>query len=73
MKNVKIPLDMVFIYKDKVVKIYNMVPGCANDPCDIYPSKYKVDYVLELNGGFCLKNNIKPGQLVKLSNLHPKI
>jgi len=68
MKNVKIPLDMLFIYKNKVVKIYNMVPGCNQDPCDIYPSQSIVDSVIELKGGFCQKNNIKIGQTIKLNN-----
>lgn len=68
MKNVKIPLDILFIYKNKVVKMYNMIPGCKQDPCDIYPSEYIVDSVIELKGGFCQKNNIKTGQTVKLSD-----
>ena len=68
MKNVKIPLDILFIYKNKVVKIYNMVPGCNQDPCDIYPSQSIVDSVIELKGGFCQKNNIKIGQTIKLNN-----
>ena len=73
MKNVKIPLDMLFIYKNKVVKIYNMVPGCEDEPCDLYPSVYKIDYVIELNGGFCQKYNIKTGQDVNLETQLQKI
>jgi uncharacterized membrane protein (UPF0127 family) len=67
MKNVKIPLDILFISKDKIVTIYNMVPICIQEPCEIYPSKYKIDYVIELQGGFCYKNKVKVGQTVKLS------
>jgi uncharacterized membrane protein (UPF0127 family) len=67
MKNMKIPLDLVFISGKKVVKIYNKVPACKKDPCEIYPSNYKVDYVLEINAGFCEKNYIKSGQTIKFS------
>lgn len=65
MKNMKIPLDMIFISDEKIVKIYNNVPVCKKDPCEIYPSQVKVDYVLEVNSGYCNKNNIKIGQSVK--------
>lgn len=77
MKNVKIPLDMVFIYKNKIVKIYNEVPICKKEPCPIYPSISKVDCVIEVNSQFCKKNKIKVGQTItfnkstqaKLNNL----
>ncbi|OGI05026.1 MAG: hypothetical protein A2104_02775 [Candidatus Melainabacteria bacterium GWF2_32_7] len=68
MKNVKIPLDILFIYKNKVVTMYSMVPACENDSCELYPSRYKIDYAIELKGGFCHKNKIKAGQTVKLSD-----
>ncbi|MDD3013525.1 MAG: DUF192 domain-containing protein [Candidatus Gastranaerophilales bacterium] len=67
MKNMKISLDMVFISGEKVVNIYNNVPACKISPCEIYPSKYKVDYVLEVNAGFCKKYQIKNNQTIKLS------
>lgn len=69
MKNVKIPLDMIFIYNNKIVKIYNNVPICKNDPCEIYPSDYKIDSVIELKGGFCKKYDVKPGMSVTFNNL----
>jgi len=67
MKNMKIPLDLVFISGEKVVKIYNNVPACKILPCEIYPSNYKVDLVLEVNAGYCEKYHIKSGQIVKYS------
>jgi uncharacterized protein len=67
MKNMKIPLDIVFISNDKIAKIYKEVPVCEKDPCPIYGSKYKVDTVLELKNGFCDKYNAKTGDKIKFS------
>lgn len=64
MKNVNFPLDLVFIYKNKIVKIYNKLPTCKNKPCPIYPSGVLTDYALELNGGFCQKYGIQVGQKI---------
>ena len=67
MKNMKIPLDILFIYKDKIVKIDKEVPICEKDKCPLYESKYKIDSVLELKAGFCDKYNIKTGDEIKYS------
>jgi len=66
MKNMKIPLDMVFIKDQKIVKMYNNVPVCTNVPCPIYPSENEVDTVIELKAGFCQKYHLKTGQKVKV-------
>lgn len=74
MKNVKIPLDILFIYKNKIVKLYTMLSGCTNEPCEIYPSEHIVDSVIEVNSGFCYKNKIKAGQKIELDkNLQERI
>ncbi|MEI8389944.1 MAG: DUF192 domain-containing protein [bacterium] len=67
MKNMKISLDIVFLYNDKIVTIYKEVPVCEKDPCPLYVSKYKIDTVLEFQKGFCEKFNIKIGDKIKLS------
>jgi len=67
MKNMKIPLDMLFISGEKIVTIYNKVPVCKIAPCQIYPSNQKVDFVLEVNSGYCEKHRINIGQTVKFS------
>lgn len=73
MKNVKIPLDIVFIYNNKVVKIDSEVPVCKKDPCKIYSSGIEIDYVIELNSGFCKKYGVKINQSVFLNkNLYKK-
>ena len=67
MKNMKIPLDIVFLSNDKIVTIYKEVPVCEKDPCHLYASKYKIDTVLEFQKGFCEKYNVKIGDKIKLS------
>lgn len=64
MKNTLISLDMIFIDKNlKITKILEADP-CKEDPCDLY--KGDAMYVLEVNKGFCDKNDIKEGEFVKL-------
>ncbi len=67
MKNMKIPLDILFIYKNKVVKIYKEVPVCKEDFCPTYESEHKIDSVVELKGGICNKYGIKIGDKIKFS------
>ena len=67
MKNTLIPLDIIFIGKDlKIVSIENAVP-CNQNPCALYKSSKPVKYVLEVNAGFAMKNNIKPGDKIALN------
>jgi len=67
MKNMKIPLDIVFISNEKIAKIYNEVPVCEKYPCPLYESKYKIDSVIEFKKGFCEKYNVKVGDKIKFS------
>jgi len=61
MKNTLIPLDMIFIGKDsRIVDIKYAVP-CKEDPCALYKSLKPAQFVLEVNGNFSSKNNIKIG------------
>lgn len=68
MKDMKIPLDLIFISDDKIVKIIKNVPVCQNAPCPIYPSTHKINKVIEVNAGFCEKYLVKKGQRVKIIN-----
>lgn len=64
MKNMNFPLDVIWIDDDKIVQIdKNCEPGGEN-PEKQYYSKTLVNYVLEVNGGFADKNNIKIGDKV---------
>ncbi len=65
MKNTLIPLDMLFVDADfRIVDIKENVPPCKEDPCPSYPSKKPAKYVLEVNAGFVLKNDIKIDDMV---------
>lgn len=59
MKNVFIPLDMIFLNGDRVVGIEKNVPGCKSDPCPVYGPKALVDRVIELRGGRAEELGIK--------------
>jgi len=59
MRNTLIPLDMLFVDENKVITDINhsAKPGDLSS----FVSSGPVLYVLEINGGFCKKNNIKVG------------
>ena len=62
MKNTLIPLDMIFIDKNKkIVSIQSAVP-CEEDPCVVYASP--AQYVLEVNQGYAEHPGIKEGDVV---------
>jgi len=70
MKNVLIPLDMVFIHGGEVVAISNDVPPCEGDPCPTYgPSRQPVDYVLELRGGRAAELDLETGDAIEFTFL----
>lgn len=67
MKNTLISLDIIFIDKNfKIVNIENAVP-CKDEPCDLYKSSKPAEYVLEVNGNFTIKNNIKIGDKMTIN------
>lgn len=60
MKNTLIPLDMLFIDKNlRIVDIKENAVPCIEETCLIYISEKPAKYVLEVNSGFVMKNNIK--------------
>ena len=62
MKNTKIPLDMIFIDKNrKIVSIKHDAPPCVTDRCPAFMSEGPVRYVLELNGGQAAKLGLTAG------------
>ena len=61
MRNVKFPLDMLFIDEDmKIKKIYTAQPEEQSIKCN------SVLYVLELNGGMCKRYKIVVGDGVTI-------
>ncbi|MGZ4906317.1 MAG: DUF192 domain-containing protein [Halobacteriota archaeon] len=61
MKNMRFPLDIVFITEDlRVEHVYAEVPPCAPS-CPTYVSDGPILYALEVNAGFCARHNIVSG------------
>ncbi|MCX6704222.1 MAG: DUF192 domain-containing protein [Candidatus Woesebacteria bacterium] len=73
MKDMLIPLDMIWIRDGKIVKIDKNVPiptpGTPENGLKTYSAGQTVDYVLEVNAGFSNQNNIKVGDSVDLSGI----
>ncbi len=64
MKNVRIPLDMVFMLGGRVVDVAHGVPPCQTEPCPIYGPAGAVDQVIELRGGRAKELGIQPGDRI---------
>ncbi|MEK7536553.1 MAG: DUF192 domain-containing protein [Patescibacteria group bacterium] len=65
MKDTKIPLDIIWISNNKIVRIDKNVepePNVIDSKLTKYPAPSEIDYVLEVNGGFSDKFGIKLGQ-----------
>ncbi len=73
MKDMLIPLDIIWIADGKIIKIDKNIPApSANTPDDKlkkFSANWPVDYVLEVNAGFADNNNIKVGDSVDLSKI----
>lgn len=65
-----IPLDMCFIYNDRIVKIFENVQPCRSETpgdCPTYPANgpgVTVSEVIELPAGYVKKHGIKEGDKV---------
>ena len=69
MKNVRIPLDMIFVGDGKVKAIAASVPPCNITPCPTYGSQTAVNQVIELRGGRATELGLKVGETVKIQYL----
>ena len=70
MKNMLIPLDIIFIGKDfEIVDIKYAIP-CEKESCALYESSKPAKYVMEVNGNFTMKNNLKIGDEIKIPKLY---
>jgi len=68
MKDVKFPLDLIFIKDETIVDILENVPTVSENEASIpiYEPVGEVDKVLEVNAGFARPKNIKPGDVIEL-------
>jgi uncharacterized membrane protein (UPF0127 family) len=69
MKNVLIPLDMIFLKEGVVQAVYFHVPGCQQDPCPIYAPNRLADQVIELAGGRAKELGVQVGDRISLKIL----
>lgn len=68
MKNTLIPLDIIFISAgNRVVDVQTALP-CTKDPCTLYVSKEPTQYVVEVNAGFAVQNQVRTGDEVVLGS-----
>ncbi|MEA5507808.1 DUF192 domain-containing protein [Halotia wernerae UHCC 0503] len=66
MKNVPVPLDMVFLQNGVVEYVETSAPPCAGEPCPTYGPNVAVDTVLELRSGRAAELNLQQGDRVKI-------
>jgi hypothetical protein len=73
MKDMLIPIDIIWINNGSIVKIDKNVQappaGASDDALKTYSPGVPIDYVLEVNAGFSDQNNFKVGSPVTLPAL----
>src|SRR3990167_9519810 len=71
MKDMQIPLDLIWINDGKIVKIDQNAPapkaGTPDNKLPIFSPGQPVDHVLEVYGGYTLRHDVKVGDSVDLS------
>ncbi len=73
MFNTPLNLDIIFLYRGRVVSIAADVPGCPAQPCPVYgpPPDQLVDGVLEFRGGTAAALGLQVGDVVEIRQLPP--
>ena len=66
MKNTLIPLDIIFLSKDFVIVEIIHAEPCKEEPCETYSTEKYSRYILEVNGNFTIKNDIKVGDKITI-------
>lgn len=69
MKNVRIPLDMIFLQDGEVKAIAASVPPCTAEPCPTYGPRTAVNQVIELRGGRAAELGLQVNDKVKIKFL----
>ncbi len=71
MKNMKFPIDIIYINKNHIVTIIDSAqpPKSAEESLPIYKSDEPADSVLEINAGLSKKYEFKKNDEVKVENL----
>lgn len=66
MKNVPVPLDMVFLQNGVVKYIEASAPPCPSEPCPNYGTNVPIDTVIELRAGRAAELKLRKGDRVKI-------
>ncbi|MDB9315748.1 DUF192 domain-containing protein [Spirulina sp. CS-785/01] len=64
MKNVEVPLDMVFLRDGVILEIAANVPPCHREPCPSYGPNEPIDQVIELRGGRAEELGLETGDRI---------
>jgi uncharacterized membrane protein (UPF0127 family) len=73
MKDTLIPLDMLWLdASGKVVSVAESVPPCKTTDCPTYPPRAAASFVLEVNGGFARKHNVRVGDTLSVTGIDLK-
>jgi uncharacterized membrane protein (UPF0127 family) len=67
MKDMKFPIDIIFIQDEKIVDVFNKVPVAPNENLPVYKTVTKANKVLEINAGLANKYGIKIGSEIKIN------
>ena len=68
MRDMNFPLDIIFINNGKIINIAENLKPEGDKTENIYKSAGVATQVLEVNGNYCQKYNIKTGDLVSISD-----
>lgn len=68
MKDMKIPLDFIWVRDDKIVDTTENVqpPAGISAPLPIYRPAEKADKVLEVNAGWVARHRVKAGDVIQI-------
>lgn len=71
MKNMKFPIDIIFIKDNAIITIYKDVspPKTSNESLPVYSPQSPADSVLEINASKSSQYDFKQGDTVKYENL----
>jgi uncharacterized membrane protein (UPF0127 family) len=69
MKDMQFPIDIIWINGDKIVEITENIqpqPNRTDQELTIYKPSVDVDKVLEVNAGWALRKDIRPGNTITI-------
>lgn len=69
MKDVKVPLDIIWLDKDKKIIDIKTVAPCLRDKCPVYRPETPAQYVFEVNSGIADSLGLKKGVQAKFVTL----